>query len=803
MASNRSERTLPSARLAAIAVVVLLAAGLVPLGRGADPGPAAASLPPRISSAPNLPFIQHVVVVVLENEVLSEVWGHGPYERYLAGTYGNASNVYAACHPSAPNYLAMFAAVVNQCGSDSWNNYTNRSLNVELDAANLSWAAYAEDLPSGACGDPGSATSGLFATRHVPALWMADVLQNQSYCAAHVRNSTDFNSSVANGTLPNFSFYTPNLCDDGHDGCGSNSTNPQLTAQADAWLQGWLSPILNHTGRYAGSAEEAVVNHTAFLVTWDEGIGNNSGFAVPGITGGDNYLWCGQNGAAGDAACGGPIFTAVVSPYSRNTSFATNDSTYGLCRTVEWLFHLRPLGNPGSMDNQTGFPAMTSLFRFPPAFNVTVRESNLPPNSLWWFNATGAPPTSTHGTSLVLDLPNGTYSFTASAAALSWSTPNGSFRVNGTPTNVTVAFSSLTYPVTFVAQGLTSGIPWHLAVNGTSEGTTGNGSIVVHLPDGRQSYAATTNDSTWSSPGGTFRVVGAPLQVNVTFGRVTFPATVTESGLPSTTVWWLNITNGLQASGASATLSVALPNGSFPYTAQAAGNVWSRVAGTLQVAGGPAHGFVHLMLEVYDVRFVAVNLTGTSRWNVSFGGAVRTEGGEGAASFLEPNGSYAYAAAGARNSPALQPNGVVPVAGGPVNVTLRFDPSLNVIEFAASPSNVTLGAKLVLIGDIGGGTGLFQVHYTGLPTGCASDNATVIQCTPSESGRFVIDLEVSDSVGAETSANATVVVVPASPPNGSAFAELLPPWAIAAAVVAAASVAVGALVLRRRSRRPG
>ncbi|MFI5414164.1 MAG: alkaline phosphatase family protein [Candidatus Lutacidiplasmatales archaeon] len=802
MASNRSEQSLRSARLVAIAVVVLLAAGVVPSGHASSPGVSGAPRTPRTASDPNLPFVQHVVVVVLENEVLSEIWGHGPYERYLAATYGNASNVYAACHPSAPNYLAMFAAVVNQCGSDTWKNYTNRSLNLELDAANLSWAAYAENLPTGACADPGSATTGLFATRHVPALWMANVLQTPSYCSAHVRGSNEFNSSAANGTLPSFSFYTPNLCDDGHDGCGSNTTNRQLTAQADAWLQGWLSPILNHTGTYASAAEQAEVNHTAFFVTWDEGIGSNAGFAVPGITGGDNYLWCGQNGAVGDAACGGRVFTAVVSPYSRNTTFVANDSTYGLCRTVEWLFHLPSLGNPGSMDNQSGFPAMTSLFRFPPEINVSVRESNLPLNAVWWFNVTGLPPTSTNGTALVLDLPNGTYSYTAAAAPLSWSTPNGSFRVNGTPTNLSVAFTYLTYPVTFVEHGLAPGVPWRLAVNGTSEGTTGNGSVVVHLPDGRQTFVATTNDSTWSSPAGSFRVVGAPLQVNVTFGRVTFAATVTASGLAPSTVWWLNVTNGPQASGASSALSVSLPNGSFPYTAQAAGNVWSRAAGTLEVAGGPASGSADFSLEVYNVTFVAVNLSGGSEWNLTFGGTVRTVAGDGATSFLEPNGSYAYTAAGARSYPVLHPDGVVPVSGGPVTVTVRFDPPLTITEFAATPGNVTLGSTLVFGVVVGGGTGPYQLQYNGLPRGCADLNATAIRCAPSELGRFVVVLEVSDSIGAETSANTMVVVASASPPTGSAASEV-PPWAIAVVVVAAAAVTVGALVLWRRSRRPG
>jgi phosphatidylinositol-3-phosphatase len=346
---------------ALVALVAVWAFAVVPSG-AAMPG-AANSLASTVLPPPT-PYIQHVVVVVLENEELTTVWGHAPFERYLAANYGNATSYFAACHPSAPNYLALFAAVANECGSDSWNNYTNKSLGFEFDNARLTWGQYAENLPSTACSNPAGATSGLFATRHVPALFFSSVLKNQSYCNSHVLSSNSFNSSVANGTLRNYSFYTPNLCDDGHNGCGGNTTYAQMTAQGDAWLKHWLGPILNHTGKYSSSAERAEINHTAFFITWDEGVASNAGFAVAGVTGGDNYLWCGQNGESGDAVCGGHIFTAVVSPYSRHATLTTKDSPYGLCRTVEWLFHLNHLGNPGGMDNQTGFPVMKSMFNF-------------------------------------------------------------------------------------------------------------------------------------------------------------------------------------------------------------------------------------------------------------------------------------------------------------------------------------------------------------------------------------------------------------------------------------------------------
>ena len=200
--------------------------------------------------------------IVLENEELQSVWANAPYERFLAATYGNATQAFAACHPSAPNYLAMISTETNQCGSDNWNNYTNRTIADPLQTAGFSWGSYAESLPANACTSPGTASYGSFATRHVPFLFFAGVTAKTSYCSKHVLDSSVFNSSLASGTLRNYSFYTPNLCDDGHTGCGGNVSDAQLTAQADSWLRDFLSPILNHTGRYSSPKEQAVVETT-------------------------------------------------------------------------------------------------------------------------------------------------------------------------------------------------------------------------------------------------------------------------------------------------------------------------------------------------------------------------------------------------------------------------------------------------------------------------------------------------------------------------------------------------------------
>jgi hypothetical protein len=327
--------------------------------------------------------IQHVVVIVLENRDIHSVWRWGEYEKYLAAAYGNESGYVAVCHPSSPNYFALVAAVSNQCGTDQYRNYPNNTLGGLLDSHGLSWSQFAENLPSTACSKPAHST-GIYVARHVPFLHFSQVTADLSYCTAHVQNASVFNGTVQNGTMLNYSFYSPNTCDDGHNNCSASTAaySPVCehiaacyrTKEADAWLRGFLSPALNHTGAYGGSAERADINATAWIIVWDEAAkpcpgGCDQGFATSGDVGTSNAKWCANRttggGAANNTVCGGRVFAVVVSPYSVRLSMSTPDTGFGVAATVEWLFALGSLNNPASLDTLAGYPAMEGLFKFP------------------------------------------------------------------------------------------------------------------------------------------------------------------------------------------------------------------------------------------------------------------------------------------------------------------------------------------------------------------------------------------------------------------------------------------------------
>jgi phosphatidylinositol-3-phosphatase len=122
---------------------------------------------------------------------------------------------------------------------------------------------------------------------------------------------TQLAGDLAGGTLPAFSFITPNLIDDMHDG---------TIAQGDAWLQANVPPILGSSEYRSGT--------TALVITWDEGEGGTSHDCATNTT---------------DVGC--HVATIVVSPSTApGTQSATVFNHYSLLDSTEQLLGVAPLG---------------------------------------------------------------------------------------------------------------------------------------------------------------------------------------------------------------------------------------------------------------------------------------------------------------------------------------------------------------------------------------------------------------------------------------------------------------------------
>ncbi len=176
-----------------------------------------------------------VVLVVEENSSYSSVIGSSamPYLNSLASQYGLATQYYADTHPSIGNYMMMTTGQIIT-NNDSFNGPVSVDNIVRhLLAAGKTWKAYEESLPSvGYTG--GDALP--YLHRHDPLSYFTDVV-NSSVQQLNLVPFTQFATDLNANQLPDFSFVTPNMNNDAHNG---------PLSQADAWLQTNIAPLLNN-----------------------------------------------------------------------------------------------------------------------------------------------------------------------------------------------------------------------------------------------------------------------------------------------------------------------------------------------------------------------------------------------------------------------------------------------------------------------------------------------------------------------------------------------------------------------------
>lgn len=259
------------------------------------------------TSAP--PNFTYIVYVVFENKEFTDIIGsmYMPVFNRLANTYTLLTAFYAETHPSMPNYLAMVAGSTFDIHLNCEDCFVNApSLADQIEASGRTWRDYQEDMPSPCfigSRDP-------YAQKHNPFIYFDPIRLDVPRCQEHIVPLTALDQDIANGTLPNFIFVTPNLCNDAHD-CFVNV--------ADAWLNTFLQKLT--------PALEATRQPYLIILTWDEGATKEG--------------CCGLLSSAG-----GRIATVLISPqvklgFKDDTSY----THYSLLRTIETYWGLPLLGH--------------------------------------------------------------------------------------------------------------------------------------------------------------------------------------------------------------------------------------------------------------------------------------------------------------------------------------------------------------------------------------------------------------------------------------------------------------------------
>jgi hypothetical protein len=322
-----------------------------------------------------LPPVKHVWVIVLENENQATSFGPNSPAPYLAKTLrsrGNyIPNYYGVTHASLGNYIAMISGqgsnptTQGDCptfsdfmpgviGADGQAIGTGcvyptpvQTLADQLPTRGRSWKGYMEDMgniPSreaSTCGHPAlngpdgtqSAKNGdQYATRHNPFVYFHSLLDSGA-CAKYDVSLNPLLGDLRTNHVPSFSFITPNLCDDGHDGPCADGKPGRLRG-VDSFLRLWIPRITGSRAYHQGGM---------LIVLFDE-------------AGSDNTSCCGEpqfpntpsNGGPGGGTGGGKVGAVVLSPFAKPGS-TTNAgyNHFSLLRSMEDLFGLSHLGYAG------------------------------------------------------------------------------------------------------------------------------------------------------------------------------------------------------------------------------------------------------------------------------------------------------------------------------------------------------------------------------------------------------------------------------------------------------------------------
>jgi phosphatidylinositol-3-phosphatase len=304
------------------------------------------------------PAIAHVFLIVLENKSFSNTFGSSRQDPYLQRTLPQQgallTQYYGTGHSSLDNYIAMISGQSStretETDCEEFSDFAFKRLDPDgqavgtgcvypsqiktltdqLESAGLTWKGYMEDMgndparESPTCAHPalnakdqtqaaeapreGLSAGDQYAVRHNPFMYFHSIIDRPS-CAHHVVNLNRLVEDLRSvSTTPNFSFITPNLCNDGHDGDGTGAAgkgcvdgNPGGLTSADAFLKAWAPKILK---------SPAYKKDGLLMITFDEGDFSTPETVTDPQTGKTTIT----TRAAGEHCCGQRMGPNIVRP---------------------------------------------------------------------------------------------------------------------------------------------------------------------------------------------------------------------------------------------------------------------------------------------------------------------------------------------------------------------------------------------------------------------------------------------------------------------------------------------------------
>jgi hypothetical protein len=280
-------------------------------------GLAAAALAPPDSRVPPL---DHVYVVMMENTNYADiVHTHAgavtvdsrmPFLASVAQNGVTLTNLWGTYHPSDQNYIAMVAGDTFDYGPVYYPDFDLKVNHIGdlLDAKGKSWRSYVQHMNK-PCNLVADSNGGWYAPDDAPFPNFDDVITNPQRCLATIRDLTDFESAIKNGTLPDFAWLAADGWWDGEGAWYENYDVGYSNSKQDQFLSSTLQPLLE--------SAQWKQSRSLLIITWDEA----DGWGWP-----DNHLATFLVGSPGLLRSG----TAIHRHYDGYDILRTIESALGL-----------------------------------------------------------------------------------------------------------------------------------------------------------------------------------------------------------------------------------------------------------------------------------------------------------------------------------------------------------------------------------------------------------------------------------------------------------------------------------------
>src|SRR2546426_342973 len=287
----------------------LLASGILPLGAPINP---VGTVPVSAEATGNF---DQLVVVLMENKNLNEVYGPAPYMTQLADQYSFSQGWSSITNPSQPNYIAIMGASTFGVGGDGNHPNLNHPTLVDLiETSGHTWNAIAEGSGSGCSINPDRGED------HFPFLSYTTITGNPARCAN--LHSGGPATKLASKSTASYSHYSlANLLEDVWGGGSLGQGDVNAASPLEFFNAGGPPPPLSVDFSYA-PAQPAITQTVTFTAT------PNSG------TGPYTFAWDFGDGATGN---GNPATHVFTTQNTYTVGVTTTDSAGAFSATM--VFH--------------------------------------------------------------------------------------------------------------------------------------------------------------------------------------------------------------------------------------------------------------------------------------------------------------------------------------------------------------------------------------------------------------------------------------------------------------------------------